>query len=198
MSPPTQYKAMPWDPMGMGGSSRWSDILWDQKLYLHKKSASSKMFSFHKRLFLSPGFVSTLFLIYKVGLTAVPSLISLLWEFRQNKSKLHTHIHSWFIAQKSFLFHPDESILTRKVTIFNFPGGSVVKESTCECRRCRRHRFNLCVGKIAWRRKWQLTPVFLPGKSHGQRNLVGCVQAQKESDTTEHMSINSLQEFLES
>ena len=24
-----------------------------------------------------------------------------------------------------------------------------------------------------WRRKWQSTPVFLPGKSHGQRSLVG-------------------------
>ena len=28
-------------------------------------------------------------------------------------------------------------------------------------------------GKIPWRRKWQPTPVFLPGESHGQRNLVG-------------------------
>ena len=30
------------------------------------------------------------------------------------------------------------------------------------------------VGKIPWRRKWQPTPVFLPGEFHGQRNLVGC------------------------
>ena len=30
------------------------------------------------------------------------------------------------------------------------------------------------VGKIPWRRKWQLTPVFLPGESHGQRSLAGC------------------------
>ena len=29
------------------------------------------------------------------------------------------------------------------------------------------------VGKIPWRRKWQATPGFLPGKSHGQRSLVG-------------------------
>ena len=28
-------------------------------------------------------------------------------------------------------------------------------------------------GKIAWRRAWQPTPVFLPGESHGQRSLVG-------------------------
>ena len=29
------------------------------------------------------------------------------------------------------------------------------------------------VGKIPWRKKWQPTPVFLPGESHGQRSLVG-------------------------
>ena len=32
--------------------------------------------------------------------------------------------------------------------------------------------FNPLVVKIPWRRKWQPTPVFLPGKSHGQRSLV--------------------------
>ena len=44
------------------------------------------------------------------------------------------------------------------------------KESTCQYRR---HRFNLWVGKIPWRRKWQPIPVFLPGKSHGHRSLAG-------------------------
>ena len=44
------------------------------------------------------------------------------------------------------------------------------KESTCQCRR---RGFYPWVGKIPWRRKWQPTPVFLPGKSHGQRGLVG-------------------------
>ena len=33
--------------------------------------------------------------------------------------------------------------------------------------------FDPWVGKIPWRRKWQPTPVFLPGESHGQRSLVG-------------------------
>ena len=47
------------------------------------------------------------------------------------------------------------------------------KESAGQCRRCRRRWFNPWLGKIAWRRKWQPTPVFLPGKSHGQRNLAG-------------------------
>ena len=42
------------------------------------------------------------------------------------------------------------------------------------------------VGKISWRRKWQPTPAFLPGKSHGQRNLVGYnLWGRKESDMTE-------------
>ena len=31
-------------------------------------------------------------------------------------------------------------------------------------------------GRFPWRRKWQPTPVVLPGESHGQRNLVGCTQ----------------------
>ena len=43
------------------------------------------------------------------------------------------------------------------------------------------------VGKIPWRRNWQSIPVFLPGKSHGQRSLVGCSPwGCKESDMTAH------------
>ena len=38
---------------------------------------------------------------------------------------------------------------------------------------CRRPQFNPWVGKIPWRRKWQPTPLCLPGKSHGQRSLAG-------------------------
>ena len=41
------------------------------------------------------------------------------------------------------------------------------------CRRQKRCMLDPCVGKIPWSRKWQLTPVFLPGKFHGQRSLVG-------------------------
>ena len=50
------------------------------------------------------------------------------------------------------------------------------------CLQCGRPRFNPWVGKISWRRKWQPTPVFLPGKSHGQRSPVGYrPQGHKES-----------------
>ena len=52
--------------------------------------------------------------------------------------------------------------------------------------RCRRCRFNPRVGKISWKRKRQPTPVFLPGKSHGHRSLVGYSPwHRKESDRPE-------------
>ena len=42
---------------------------------------------------------------------------------------------------------------------------------------------------IPWRRKWQPTPIFLPGESHGQRSLVGYSPwGHKESDTTERLN----------
>ena len=45
--------------------------------------------------------------------------------------------------------------------------------------------FSPWVGKIPWRRKWQPTPVFLPGKSHGRSSLSGYSPwGQKQSDTT--------------
>ena len=47
------------------------------------------------------------------------------------------------------------------------------KKKNFQCRRWRRHGFDPWVGKMLWRRKWQLTPVLLPGKSHGWRSLVG-------------------------
>ena len=47
------------------------------------------------------------------------------------------------------------------------------KEPACQCRRHKEYRFDPWVRKISWRRKWQSTPVFLPGESHGQRNLAG-------------------------
>ena len=43
------------------------------------------------------------------------------------------------------------------------------KESTCQCRR---HRCGPLARKIPWRRQWQPTPIFLPGKPRGQRSLV--------------------------
>ena len=69
-----------------------------------------------------------------------------------------------------------------------YPGGTSGKESACQGRRCKGYGLDPWVGKITWRRKWQPTPVFFPGQSHGQRSLVGYGSwGHKESDTTEHM-----------
>ena len=54
----------------------------------------------------------------------------------------------------------------------DFPGGASGKEPTCQFRRHKRCEFDPWVGKIPWRRKWQPTPVLLPGESHGQRSRV--------------------------
>ena len=60
--------------------------------------------------------------------------------------------------------------------VFGLPRWLSGKESACQCRGL---GFNSWVRKIPWRRKWQSTPVFLPGKSHGQRSLLGCRGSQK-------------------
>ena len=60
------------------------------------------------------------------------------------------------------------------------------------CLQCGRPGFNPSVGKIPWRRKWQSTLVLLPGKSHGQRSLVGYSPwGRKESDMTERLHFTS-------
>ena len=60
------------------------------------------------------------------------------------------------------------------------------EESACQRRRRKNRGFDTWVRKIPWRRKWQLTPVFLPG-IHGQKSLVGYSPWDcKELDMTEH------------
>ena len=95
-------------------------------------------------------------------------------------------IWSWWIemvVQKTEKHQPifqsivKPKIVTLEFLLLNsdkgFPGGTSGKEPACQCRRHKRCRFNPWVGKIPWSRKWQPTPVFLPGKSHGQRSLAG-------------------------
>ena len=68
------------------------------------------------------------------------------------------------------------------------------KESTRQCRRCKRWGSSPLVGEIPWRRKWQPTPVLLPGEFHGQRSLMGYSPwSRKELDRTESLSMHSLE-----
>ena len=63
------------------------------------------------------------------------------------------------------------------------------KESTCQCRR---HGFHPCIRKIPWRRKWQPTPVFLPGESHGRGAWWATVHGvKKELDTAKRVNNNN-------
>ena len=65
----------------------------------------------------------------------------------------------------------------------------MVKEATCQRRQ---YGFDPWVRKIPWRRKWQATPVFLPGEFHGHRSLAGYSPwSHKESDTTERVTVLS-------
>ena len=66
------------------------------------------------------------------------------------------------------------------------PGPHKGKELTCQGRRCKGLLVHPWVGKIPWRWKWQPTPVFLPGGSHGQEGPGGLQSmGLQESDTTE-------------
>ena len=61
--------------------------------------------------------------------------------------------------------------------------------SSCSAALIKRCSFDPWVREIPWRRKWQLTPGFWPGKSHGQRSLVGYSPwGCKKSDMTEQLN----------
>ena len=64
--------------------------------------------------------------------------------------------------------------ITYEISKSGLPQWLSGKESACQCRG---HRLDPWVRKIPWRRKWELIPVFLPKKSHGQRNLAGYSQS---------------------
>ena len=65
------------------------------------------------------------------------------------------------------------------------------------CLQCGRPGFDPCVGQIPWRRKWQPTPVLLPGNFHGWRSLVGYSPwGRKELHTTEQLHFLTFPFFL--
>ena len=81
-------------------------------------------------------------------------------------------------------------IMGESISTLGLPWWLSGKESTCQCRR---HGLDPWVKKIPWRRKWQPTPVFLPGNSmdRGARWAHGVHGVAKESDTTEQLKNNN-------
>ena len=96
------------------------------------------------------------------------------------------HMLKSFIALSSLLIFLPLNLHSPQI------GGASGKESNCQCRRCKRHEFDPWIGKIPWRRKWQRTSIFLPGKSHGQRSLARYSPwGHKESETDEWLSTHT-------
>ena len=88
-------------------------------------------------------------------------LVSLLQKSTPNTFISEVNLKTQLISE---LLRGEKQSVQAKV-LLGFPGGASSKESACQCRRCKRPGFSPSVGKIPWRRKWQLTPVFFPGES---------------------------------
>ena len=72
----------------------------------------------------------------------------------------------------------------------------IVVKSSHAVQETQRGQLDPCVRKIHWRRKWQLTPVFLPGEFHRQRGLVSYSPWDtKELYTTEHTHTHTILKF---
>ena len=81
-----------------------------------------------------------------------------------------------------------ERELRNCLTSLGFPYSSVGKESACGAGNLASISGS---GRFPWRRKWQSTPIFLPGESHGQRSLVGySPKSQKITEVTQQACVH--------
>ena len=120
---------------------------------------------------------------------------TMLFQFPQYRdvNQLHIHIYPFSFRFPSYLGHhrppekvmaPHSSTLAWKIPWVEEPGGLQSMGS-----RRVGHDWETSLSPFTfmhWRRKWQPTPAFLPGKSQGWGSLVGChLWGNTESDTTE-------------
>ena len=98
------------------------------------------------------------------------------------RDRTPAHLRPWSLAQSWHAWvcvyfcspeRPEQepAFVDSSVVSEGFPGDASGKGPTCQCRRHRRCGFDPWVSKMPWRRKWQPSPVFLPGESQRQRSL---------------------------
>ena len=104
--------------------------------------------------------------LYKIFILILECLLELI----RNWSEPYGTSVNLFILLSSLvhLGYMQIHVIQFPLVILGFPGGSDGKDG-----KWGRPRFDPWVGKIPWRRKWQPTPVFLPGELHGQRRMAG-------------------------
>ena len=90
------------------------------------------------------------------------------------------------------------SLINTSYPNFWLPQWLSSEESTCQGRRC---TFDPWVRKIPWRRRWQPTPAFLPGKAHGLGSLAGyspwgCKRVGHNLETTRQSQPSFQPQFL--
>ena len=102
---------------------------------------------------------------------------------KKERKKRKNELHSWYIWQSGYVFY---SLLLK---VWSGLVGSVVKNPPAM-----QETWVWTLGQEdPWRRKWQPTPVFLSGKSHGWRSLMGYSPwGCKESDMPEQLTLNDL------
>ena len=92
----------------------------------------------------------------------------------------------FYTSLKTFLYN-----LSSFMYLMEIPGGVSGKESASQY-RTQKCVFYPWVGKLPCSRKWHPTPVFLPGKHHGQRSLVGYSSWRRKeldmAESAEHVS----------
>ena len=83
------------------------------------------------------------------------------------------------------------------IKLWRLPRWFSGKESAWQCRRHKGHSYGPWIRQISCRKKWQLVPVFLPEKSHGQKSLVGYSWwGHKASDTIEWRSNKKINQWF--
>ena len=124
--------------------------------------------------------------------------VSKSWTWLSDRTTANTHkavLNNCLFLLKIYLCQHIQNSTRREILIqikllfgeterhLGFPNGTSGKGTASQCRR---HK-HLWGGRIPWRRKWQSTPVFLPGKSHGWSLLGYSPQGRKELDMTERL-----------